>query len=97
MPAGSQDLLSLLLFPAALFAIMYFMLIRPQKKKEKVRKEMQNSIKVGEEVVTIGGIMGKVINVKDEEITIETSIEKTQIKIFRYAIDSVTSSEEKSA
>ena len=71
------------------------MLIKPQKKKEKVRKEMQSSIKVGEEVVTIGGIMGKVINVKDDEITIETSVEKTQIKIYRYAIDSVTSSEQK--
>jgi len=95
MPAGSQDLLSIILFPAALFVIMYFMLIKPQKKKEKVRKEMQSSIKVGEEVVTIGGIMGKVINVKDDEITIETSVEKTQIKIYRYAIDSVTSSEQK--
>ena len=95
MPAGSEELLRLLLFPVALFAIMYFMLIKPQKKKEKVRKEMQSSIKVGEEIVTIGGIMGKVINVKDDEITIETSIEKTQIKIYRYAIDSVTSSEQK--
>ncbi len=95
MPAGSEELLRLLLFPAALFVIMYFMLIKPQKKKEKVRKEMQSSIKVGEEVVTIGGIMGKVINVKDDEITIETSVEKTQIKIYRYAIDSVTSSEQK--
>ena len=94
MPAGGQDLLSLILFPVALFTIMYFMLIRPQKKKEKLKREMQNSIKVGEEVVTIGGIMGKVINIKDDEITIETSVERTQIKIFRYAIDSVTSSEQ---
>ncbi|NLL06384.1 MAG: preprotein translocase subunit YajC [Clostridiaceae bacterium] len=95
MPAGIQEMLSLLLFPAALFTIMYFMLIRPQKKKEKSRREMQNSIKVGEEIVTIGGIMGKVINIKDDEITIETSVERTQIKIFRFAIDSVTSSEHK--
>lgn len=95
MPAANQELLFSLLFPVALIVIMYLIIIRPQKKKDKVRKEMQNSIKVGEEVVTIGGIMGKVINVKDEEITIETSVEKTQIKIYRFAIDSIKSSEQK--
>lgn len=95
MPAGTQELLFSLLFPVALIVIMYLVIIMPQKKKDKSRKEMQNSIKVGEEIVTIGGIMGKVINVKDEEITIETSVEKTQIKVYKYAIDSVISSEQK--
>lgn len=88
MPTGIEEVLSLILFPAALLVIMYFMLIRPQKKKDKARRDMQNSIQVGDEVVTIGGIMGSVINVKDDEITIATSVEKTQIKFLRFAIES---------
>jgi len=92
---GVQQLISVFLFPLALIVIMYVMIIMPQKKKDKKRREMQNSIKVGEEIVTIGGIMGKVVNIKDDEITIETSVEKTKVKIFRFAIDSVTSPEDK--
>lgn len=96
MPAaGYQELIISLLFPASLLVIMYLLIILPHRKKEKARKQMQNSIKVGDEIVTIGGIMGKVINIKDDEITIETSVEKTKIKIYRYAIDSVSSSEQK--
>lgn len=95
MPAGSQELISALIFPVALIAVMYLVIIMPQKKKDKSRKEMQNSINVGDEVVTIGGIMGKVINVKDQEITVETSVERTQIKIYRYAIDSFITPEQK--
>ena len=53
-----------------LIVIMYFLLIRPQKKKEKAVTAMRNSIKVGDEVVTIGGICGKIVKTKDETLTI---------------------------
>lgn len=56
---------------------------------------MQDSIKDGDEVVTIGGIIGKVVNVKDDEITIETGVAKTQLKLLRFAIDSITTPEKK--
>lgn len=95
MGTGIQELLVSLLFPASFLIIMYLLIIRPHKKREKAKRDMQNSIKVGDEVITIGGIMGKVINVKDDEITIETSVEKTKIKIYRYAIDNIKSAEEK--
>lgn len=91
---GYQEIISALLLPVAFIVIMYLMIFLPQKKKDKARKEMQNSIKEGDEVITIGGIMGKVINVKDDEITIETGAAKTQIKFLRYAIDSVTTANE---
>ena len=94
MSAGVQELLLSVLYLGAFFAIMYFIIIMPQRKKEKSRKQMQDSIKVGDEIMTIGGIMGKVVNIKDNEITIETGVDRTKIKVFRYAIDSVTSSSE---
>lgn len=92
--ADIQALLTTLLPLVAFFGIMYLLIIKPQKKKEKTRKDMQNSVNVGDEIVSIGGIMGKIINIKDDEITIETSVERTQIKLFRYAIDTVTKTTE---
>ena len=68
---------------------MYVMLILPQKKKEKKTKEMLNSLQVGWDVTSIGGITGKIVNIKDDEITIETSVEKTKIVVKRWAIKDV--------
>ncbi len=72
-----------------MFGFMYLIIILPQRRREKKTREMLNAMKVGEEVVTIGGIMGKVINIKDEEITIESGVEKTKIKVKRWAIKEV--------
>ncbi|WP_244648198.1 preprotein translocase subunit YajC [Ruminiclostridium herbifermentans] len=72
-----------------LFGLMYFMMIRPQKKKEKKTKEMLDSLQVGWAVVTIGGICGKIVNIKDDEITIESSIEKTKILVKRWSVKDV--------
>ena len=60
------------ILPIGLLAIFYFFAIRPQRKKEKEIKEMRGSLKVGDEVVTIGGIYGKIIVVKDDVLTIES-------------------------
>ncbi len=72
-----------------MFGVMYVILILPQRRREKKTKEMLNALKVGENVVTIGGIMGKVINIKDDEVTIESGVEKSKIKIKRWAIKEV--------
>ena len=72
-----------------LFGLMYFMMIRPQKKKEKKTKELLDSLQVGWSVVTIGGICGKIVNIKDDEITIESSIEKTKILVKRWSVKEV--------
>jgi preprotein translocase subunit YajC len=71
------------------FGLMYVMLILPQKKKEKKTKELLNSLQVGWAVTTIGGISGKIVNIKDDEITIESGIEKTKILVKRWAIKDV--------
>ncbi len=79
-----------------IIVLLYFMMIRPQRKREKETKEMINAMKVGDKVVTIGGICGKVAKIKDEFVFIETGNigtqdEKSVIKMERDAIRSVES------
>ena len=71
------------------FVAFYFLLIRPQKKQEKETAAMRNGLQVGDEITTIGGIIGKVVSIKDETCVIETSRERTKIRILRSAISRV--------
>jgi len=70
--------------------LMYLLLILPQRKKEKKAKELVNSAIVGDSIVTIGGLRGKIVNIKDDEVTMETSIDRTKITIKKWAIKEVT-------
>ena len=70
-------------------AFFYFFLIRPQKKQEKEANNMRNSLTVGDEITTIGGIIGKVVSIKDETCVIETAHERTKIRILKSAISRV--------
>lgn len=85
-------------FPFILIiALLYFMMIRPQRKREKETREMINALKVGDKVVTIGGIAGKVSKIKDEFIWVETGNigtpdEKSVIKFERDAVRTVETS-----
>ena len=72
-----------------MFAALYFLMIRPQKKQEKQQNEMRNSLQVGDEITTIGGIIGKVVSIKEETVTIETSHDRTKIRILKSAVRSV--------
>ncbi len=67
----------------------YFFMIRPQKKQEKEINEMRNNLEVGDEITTIGGIIGKVISIRDETIVIETSHDRTKIRLLKSAISKV--------
>ena len=75
----------------AFIALMYFRRIRPQKKKEKQVNDMRNSLRVGDEIVTIGGICGKVVKTKDETLIIQVGADKTKFEVMRWSISSVTS------
>lgn len=70
----------------ALFAIMYFLLIRPQKKQEKQVRDMRAALKVGDDIVTIGGICGKIVRVKDNRLTIQVGADKTKFDIEKWAV-----------
>ena len=61
-----------LIMIVGMVALMYFMVLRPQKKKQKEEQEMRDSIQIGDEITTIGGIMGRVVTVKDDSIVVET-------------------------
>lgn len=69
-----------------LVVVFYFLLIRPQKKRDKAEKEMRNSISVGDEISTIGGIIGRVVSIKDDTFVIETSGDRSKLKLYRWAI-----------
>ena len=84
-PQGG-GLTSMLLMFVPLFLIMYFFMIRPQKKQEKQIAEMRNSLMVGDEICTNGGIIGRVYSIKEDIITLEINKERTKLKIYRWAI-----------
>lgn len=69
-----------------MFVLMYFLMIRPQNKQRKAEQEMRNSIEIGDEITTIGGIVGKVVSVKDDSLVIETGADKNKMKITRWAV-----------
>ncbi len=75
-----------LIMIGALLIVMYFFMIRPQKKQEKQIMNMRNNLQVGDEITTIGGIIGKIISIKDETVLLETSGDKTKIRILKSAV-----------
>ncbi|KXB71983.1 MULTISPECIES: preprotein translocase subunit YajC [Peptoniphilus] len=70
-----------------MFAVFYFFVIRPQKKKANEINEMRESLKVGDKIITIGGIIGKIILVKEDYLVIETSSDNTKFEIMKWGIN----------
>ena len=67
-------------------AVFYFLLIRPENKRKKEAEQMRSNVKVGDEITTIGGIMGKVVSVKDEKFVMETGADQVRIEFAKWAI-----------
>ncbi len=90
--AGGASLISSLMLPIAMLAVLYFLMIRPQRKRDKLTKEMLAALVVGDKIITIGGIHGKIVSIKDDTLVIETgsATEKSTVKISRWAIREVT-------
>lgn len=86
----SGQLLSTLIVYAVVIGGMYFLLFRPQQKKRKQEEEMRKSIEIGDEITTIGGIIGKVVSIKDESdsLVLETASDKIRIKKWAIAATS---------
>ena len=85
---GGMNWFSLLL-PIALLAIFYFLMLRPQKKQEREVNAMRDNLVVGDEITTIGGIIGKIVSIKDETLVLETSRNGTKIRILKSAVRNV--------
>ena len=77
--------------------LMYFLTIRPQKKKQKEEQAMRDNIQVGDEITTIGGIIGRVVTVKEDSIIIETGADKNKLKFARWSISQNNTANEKLA
>ncbi len=92
---GTKSMLPTILLMVALFAVMYFFTIRPQKKQQKKEQEMRDNTQVGDEITTIGGIMGRVVTVKEDSLIIETGADRNKMKIARWAIQMNNTANEK--
>ena len=81
-------LASPLIMMVAMFAIFYFMLIRPENKRKKEAEQMRSSVRKGDKITTIGGIVGTVVDVKENNIVMETSADQVRIELAKWAISS---------
>ena len=77
---------SLLLMMVVMLAVMYFLMIRPESKRKKQAEEMRSSLKKGDQITTIGGIVGKIVQVTDENIVIETSDDRVRMELTKWAV-----------
>ncbi len=91
--AGTGSMTTMLIMMVFMIAIFYFLMIRPENKKKKKMEEMRNSLTIGEEIVTIGGIIGKVVQVTEDTITFETSEDRVRIQTKKWAISTTAKME----
>ncbi|WP_295582077.1 preprotein translocase subunit YajC [uncultured Oscillibacter sp.] len=85
MDQGTSTILMLVV----LFALMYFMMIRPENKRKKKAQEMRESLKKGDVITTIGGIVGKIVAVKGDTIIVETSEDRVRMEFAKWAVSTV--------
>ena len=85
---SGQALITILIYAIIIFG-MYFIIFRPQRNKSKMEEEMRKNIKLGDDVITIGGIIGTVISVKEDSLVIESGSDKIRVK--RWAISGIES------
>ena len=88
-PAQAGGGWEMIIMMVVFIGAMYFFMIRPQKKQEKQIAEMRNNLMVGDEVTTNGGIMGRIVHVKDDVVTLETGSDRLKIKVRKWAIATV--------
>ena len=88
--SGSASMIIMLVL---MFAIFYFMIIRPENKKKKRTEEMRSSIVLGDEIITIGGIIGKVVQVTEDTITFETGEDRVRLQVKKWAISTTAKME----
>jgi len=89
-----QQLLASLLPWIAVLVVFYLLLILPEQKKQKKFKAMVNSLSVGDEILTRSGIYGKIVNIKDDYMIVESGAEKTRLKMAKVAVATVMNSKE---
>ncbi len=90
-----QSLLPIILIYGLLIAALYFFMIRPNSKKKKQEEALRNSLEIGDELITIGGIMGRVVSIKDDDsFILETGPDRTKIQFQKWAISTIVTEKE---
>lgn len=87
--AGSASMMSLMLPLVLMIALMYFLMIRPENKRKKKAQEMRDSLKKGDVITSIGGIIGRIVSVGKDTIVIETSDDRVRMELTKWAVSSV--------
>lgn len=82
------NLFSTVIMLVVMIGVMYFLLIRPENKRKKEAEEMRSSVKVGDHITTIGGVIGTIVHVSDEKIVVETGADQVRIEFAKWAISS---------
>lgn len=97
-PEGSAGIMQVIIMTVILVG-MYFLMLRPSSKRRKHEEEMRNNIQIGDEITTIGGIVGRVVAIKDESesFVIETGVDRSKIKVKKWAIASCDTNNEANA
>ena len=83
----------MILMIVIMFAVFYFFVIRPENKKKKKAEEMRNSLSLGDEIITIGGMIGKIVQITEDTITFETGEDRVRIQIKKWAISTTAKME----
>ncbi len=84
--AGGGQMFSTILMLVAMVGVFYFLLIRPENKRKKEAEQLRTNLKVGDQITTIGGIVGKVVSVKDEKFVMETGADQVRIELQKWAL-----------
>ena len=77
---------SFIIILVAFIGVFYFMILRPEKKKKKEEEQLRNSLKEGDKITTIGGIIGKIVDIKDDNIVIETSADRVRMELAKWSV-----------
>lgn len=84
--SGLAGMLPMLLMLVAVIGVFYFMMIRPEKKRKQDAENLRNSLKKGDKITTIGGIMGTIVSIKDDVLVIESGEDQVRIELQRWAV-----------
>lgn len=85
-PTGGSSMGATIIMLIAMVAIFYFMLIRPENKRKKEAEQLRSSLKVGDQITTIGGIIGTVVSIKEDKFVIETGADQVRIELQKWAL-----------
>lgn len=88
---------SMLIMMVALIGVFYFLMIRPENKRKKEAEAMRNALKIGDNITTIGGIIGDIVSVKEDSIVIETTTDRVRVEFAKFAVSTNNTAEKEAA